>query len=141
MVSWGGHWIFMLLKWWHFCYVHKGRAVKKPQNLSTWFMDCPKVSHYHPLKPRNCGAILATKELPFFTEVELRFALKDLLFTKWKTEIQNKILQGPPPQTLQFQKLIFHLLNNFLVFKIRFHILQIWQFYDKHQKIIEKKEK
>ena len=55
-------------------------------------MDGPKVSHYHPLKPRNCGAILATKELPFFTEVELRFALKDLLFTKWKTEIQNKIV-------------------------------------------------
>ena len=26
--------------------------------------------------------------------------------------------------------LFFHLLNNFLMFKIRFHILQIWTFYD-----------
>ena len=27
-------------------------------------------------------------------------------------------------------RLFFHLLNNFLMFKIRFHILQIWTFYD-----------
>ena len=28
------------------------------------------------------------------------------------------------------RRLFFHLLNNFLMFKIRFHILQIWTFYD-----------
>ena len=28
------------------------------------------------------------------------------------------------------RSLFFHLLNNFLMFKIRFHILQIWTFYD-----------
>ena len=47
-------------------------------------------------------------------------------------QLENKLYRYRVPQLkLDYsRRLFFHLLNNFLMFKIRFHILQIWTFYD-----------
>ena len=56
-------------------------------------------------------------------------------FHRWAWTLGNKVKTSssyrvPQLKLYNSRRLFFHLLNNFLLFKIHFHILQIWTFYD-----------
>ena len=58
--------------------------------------------------------------------------LRKTRFTRLSTRSHYKycIYRVPQLKLYFFRTLLFHLSNNFLMFKTRFHILQTWKFYD-----------